>query len=89
MLALAQGTHLAKATLTLVRRVGGVADKFMVFEAPQVLVSSLSTGGSIGQDAATLTENLSLGFTQAKLTYKDLDGTTSEVTLNVAGGSAN
>jgi type VI secretion system secreted protein Hcp len=89
LLALAKGTHIPKATLTLVRRVNGAADKFMVFAATDVLVTSLSTGASASEDSGTLVENVTIAFGQAKLTYKNLDGTTSEVTLNVAGGTAN
>ena len=88
LLALAKGTHLPKVTLTLVRRVNGVDDKFMVFAANDVLVTSLQTGGSSTQDAATLTESLSLAFAKATLTYKNVDGTTSQVTIDIKGGIA-
>jgi type VI secretion system secreted protein Hcp len=87
LLALAKGTHLAKATLTLVRRVNGADESFMVFAATEVLVSSLSTGASIGESPASLTETLTLNFATAKLTYKSLDGTVGEVVLDVTGAA--
>ncbi len=61
----ASGKHIPKATLT-VRKAGGTPVEYIVIVLEEVLVTSLSTGGSGGEDR--LTENVSLNF--AKFTFK-------------------
>ncbi|URI08888.1 type VI secretion system tube protein Hcp [Aquincola tertiaricarbonis] len=60
-----EGTHHPKAKL-IVRKAGGKPLDYVVLELEEVLVTSVSTGGSGGEDR--LTENVSLNF--AKFTYK-------------------
>ena len=84
LLALFKGTHLPKATLTLVRTVNGAPDKFLTIVLTELIVTSVSTGGSIGQAADTLTENITLNFAKIKITYKAADGTVSEVSWDAA-----
>lgn len=68
------GTHFAEAKLT-VRKAGGTPIEYVVITMTEVIVSSVSTGGSGGEDR--LTENISLNFAQVKLTYtgQKKDGT--------------
>lgn len=66
MLHLAKGTHIPKATL-LVRKAGEGQQKYMVIEMKECIVSSLSTGGSGGEDK--LTENVTLNFAKVKYEY--------------------
>ena len=61
----ASGKHIPKATLT-VRKAGGTPVEYIVIVLEEVLVTSLSTGGSGGEDR--LTENVTLNF--AKFTFK-------------------
>jgi type VI secretion system secreted protein Hcp len=69
------GTHIPKCVL-LVRKAGGKQQKYLEVTMEEVLVASVSTGGSGGQDR--LTENVSLNF--GKVTYEyfkqDKDGAT-------------
>ena len=55
-----------KATLT-VRKAGNTPLEYIIIEFRNVAVSSLSTGGSGGEDR--LTENVSLNFESAKYKY--------------------
>ena len=65
-LACAQGTHIDDATL-IVRKSGGKAPvEYVVIKMTEVLVSSVSGGGSGGEDR--LTENITLNF--AKIDYQ-------------------
>ncbi|WP_374088116.1 Hcp family type VI secretion system effector [Methylomicrobium lacus] len=59
------GKHFTKATLT-VRKAGTTPLEYIIIEMEEVLINSLSTGGSGGEDR--LTENISLNF--AKVTFK-------------------
>ena len=63
---IATGEHIPKATLT-VRKAGKTPLEYVVIEMEDVLVSSLSTGGSGGEDR--LTENISLNFARVKTSY--------------------
>jgi type VI secretion system secreted protein Hcp len=66
------GTHYDKATLT-VRKAGGTPIEYIVIEMDELLISSVSTGGSGGEDR--LTENVSLNFAKVTYTYTaQLDG---------------
>lgn len=66
MIALAKGTHIAKVTL-LVRKAGEGQQKYIVIDMEEVIVSSISTGGSGGEDR--LTENVTLNFAKVKYDY--------------------
>jgi type VI secretion system secreted protein Hcp len=66
ILAACKGTAYDKAVLT-VRKAGDKPLEYIKITLEQVLVSSLSTGGSGGEDR--LTENLSLNFAKFKLEY--------------------
>jgi type VI secretion system secreted protein Hcp len=61
------GKHIPKATLT-VRKAGEKPLDYLVYTFTDLIVSSVSTGGSGGEDR--LTENLSLNFAKWELTYK-------------------
>ena len=66
LIALAKGTHVPTAKL-LVRKAGEGQQKYLEMTFTKVLVTSLSTGGSGGEDR--LTENLSLNFAEVKFEY--------------------
>jgi type VI secretion system secreted protein Hcp len=59
------GKHYPDATL-VVRKAGGEAIEYVVIKLEEVLVTSVTTGGSGGEDR--LTENVTLNF--AKFMYK-------------------
>src|SRR5688500_14940877 len=60
------GKHHDKATL-IVRKAGGTPVEYLVVEMEEVLISSISTGGSGGEDR--LTENVTLNFAKFMLKY--------------------
>jgi type VI secretion system secreted protein Hcp len=62
----ASGKHIPTATLT-VRKAGEKPLEYLKLELTEVLVSSVSTGGSGGEDR--LTENVTLNFAKVKVTY--------------------
>jgi type VI secretion system secreted protein Hcp len=66
MLRCANGAHIPKATL-IVRKAGTPPIEFLKIELTEVLVASVSTGGSGGEDR--LTENVVFDFAQLSLTY--------------------
>jgi type VI secretion system secreted protein Hcp len=61
-----KGTHIPKGTLT-VRKAGDKPLEYIKLTLEDIIVSSLSTGGSGGEDR--LTENLTLNFSKFKLEY--------------------
>lgn len=64
---IAQGGHVATAKL-VVRKAGGDNPlEYVVIDMQQVMITSLSTGGSGGEDQ--LTENITLNFAKVKTTY--------------------
>jgi type VI secretion system secreted protein Hcp len=67
MLAASNGKHFADATL-IVRKAGDKPVEYLTIKLDQVLVTSVSTGGSGGEDR--LTENVTLNFAKVKLVYK-------------------
>lgn len=83
----ANGDHFPTATLT-VRKAGKKPLEYIVMKMKKVLVTSVSTGGSGGEDR--LTENISLNFAEVEYLYtqqKD-DGTggkKTEFKWNIAG----
>jgi len=68
------GGHITEATL-VVRKAGGTAMEYLKITMKNIIVSSISTGGSGGEDR--LTENVTLNFSQVTLAYfpQKADGT--------------
>ena len=65
---IATGEHIDEATL-IVRKAGGANPlEYMKIEMKKVMVTSLSTGGSGGEDQ--LTENITLNFAEVATFYK-------------------
>lgn len=62
----AAGTHIPEATL-FVRKAGQVPFDYIKITLSEVLVTSVSTGGSSGEDR--LTENVTLNFAKVKFEY--------------------
>ena len=76
------GTHIPDATLT-VRKAGGTPLEYIIIAVTEILVTSISTGGSGGEDR--LTENVTLNFAEFKYKYvpQNKDGTAgSPATFN-------
>jgi type VI secretion system secreted protein Hcp len=87
IVAACKGTHIKQAVLT-VRKAGDTPLEYIKITLDSVLVSSLSTGGSGGEDR--LTENVSLNFAKFKLEYTTQaetggKGTTSTAAWDVSG----
>lgn len=66
------GKHYPEATLT-VRKAGGKPLEYVVLKLEEVLVTSVSTGGSGGEDR--LTENVTLNFAKFMYKYQPQDKT--------------
>jgi type VI secretion system secreted protein Hcp len=79
-LACANGKHISKATL-VVRKAGEKPLEYLTINLTEILVSSVSTGGSGGEDR--LTENVSLNFAKVEVKYKEQSDT------GAGGGDAN
>jgi type VI secretion system secreted protein Hcp len=86
------GKHLDEAVL-VVRKAGGKALEYIKVTMTDVIVTSISTGGSGGEDR--LTENVSLNFATVKFGYtpQKEDGSggvevdyTWKISENIAGG---
>nr|WP_307720812.1 type VI secretion system tube protein Hcp [Pseudoduganella lutea] len=89
MTALAKGTHVTKAEL-LVRKSGEGQQDYISIAMEEVIVTSISTGGSGGEDR--LTENVTLNFAKVNFGYKpqtDKGGVTAYMPFvwNIAGNS--
>lgn len=67
MKACCDGTHFGKAQL-IVRKAGGTALDYLIIDMEEVLITSVSTGGSGGEDR--LTENVTLNFATVKVHYQ-------------------
>jgi len=86
LLACCKGDHLDEALLT-VRKAGGNPLEYLLITMKGVLVSSVSTGGSQGEDR--LTENISLNFREVEVKYQPqddagaADGGTIDMTWNI------
>jgi type VI secretion system secreted protein Hcp len=83
-----QGTHIDEATL-YVRKAGTTPLEYIVITMKKILITSVSTGGSGGEDK--LTENISLNFTEYACAYvpQKPDGsgdTAAEHAYNIAAG---
>jgi len=90
MISLAKGTHIPKVTL-LARKAGEGQQKYLTIDMEQVLVTSVSTGGSGGEDR--LTENITLNFAKVKFAYAPQSktgtkGGDKEFTWDIAGNAA-
>jgi len=90
MKACCDGTHYPEAKLT-VRKAGKDALEYIKLSLKEVIVTSVSTGGSGGEDR--LTENVTLNFAEFKVEYtpQNPDGTggsAKEVAWNIAGNVA-
>jgi len=70
MLACCKGTHYPEALL-IVRKAGGTPVEYIKIKMEEVLITSISTGGSGGEDR--LTENISLNFAKVHLDYVPQD----------------
>ena len=68
MLYCANGDHFDKARLT-VRKAGKKPLEYLIIDMKKVLITSVSTGGSGGEDK--LTENVTLNFAAAQVKYKE------------------
>jgi type VI secretion system secreted protein Hcp len=64
----ANGDHFSEAKLT-VRKAGKDPLEYLTILMKKVLITSVSTGGSGGEDK--LTENVTLNFAQVKVVYKE------------------
>jgi len=77
MLACANGDHIKKATLYC-RKAGKTPLEYIVIEMEKIIVSSLSQGGSNGEDV--LTESCSFNFAKCSLKYVKQSDTGGEDT---------
>lgn len=68
MEACATGNHIPQATIVC-RKAGGEPLEYLVITMENVLVTSVSTGGSGGEDR--LTENVTLNFAQIRVKYTE------------------
>jgi type VI secretion system secreted protein Hcp len=68
MLACCNGKHFDKATL-VVRKAGETALEYVTINMEDLIITSVSTGGSGGEDR--LTENVTLNFAKVKMQYKE------------------
>ncbi len=69
------GRHITEATL-VVRKAGDKPLEYMTIKISDIIVSSVSTGGSGGEDR--LTENVSLNFSQVDYKYIEQTDTGAE-----------
>jgi type VI secretion system secreted protein Hcp len=81
-----KGTHIKEAVLT-VRKAGDKPLEYVIITMKDAIISSLSTGGSGGEDR--LTENVTLNFAHVKTAYtpQKADGSGEaaiEMTWNIA-----
>lgn len=76
MIALAKGSHIPEVKLTC-RKAGEGQQKYIEIIMKECIISSVSTGGSGGEDK--LTENVSINFAEVSFEYfmQDAKGVTS------------
>ncbi len=85
------GKHIDDALLT-VRKAGGTPLEYIKIKLTEILVSSVSTGGSGGEDR--LTENVTLNFAKVHLEYQPqdakgaADGGAIEFTFDIAANES-
>lgn len=77
---LAQGRHIETAKLTC-RKAGEGQRKYIEMTLNEVIVSSVSTGGSGGEDR--LTENVTLNFREVTFEYFKQDATGATVSAGI------
>lgn len=82
VLACCAGTHYDDATL-VVRKAGGTPVEYITLKLTEVLITSISTGGSGGEDR--LTENVTLNFAKFNLDYVPQDAKGAAGTAIPAG----
>lgn len=70
MLACCKGTHYPEATLTM-RKAGGDPLPYMIIKLKDIIVTSVSGGGSGGEDQQT--ENITLNFAAFEVSYQPQD----------------
>jgi type VI secretion system secreted protein Hcp len=70
-LAVCDGHHISSAVLTVRKFSGKLPVDYVAYKLEEVLVTSLSTGGSGGEDR--LTENISLNFAKVTWSYVPVD----------------
>jgi len=70
VLACCKGTHYDDATLTL-RKAGGDPLPYLIITLGEIIVTSVTTGGSGGEDQQT--ENVTLNFAAFKYSYQPQD----------------
>jgi len=86
MLKCCKGEHITEATLT-VRKSGGEAVDYVIIKMKKLMVTSVSTGGSGGEDR--LTENVTLNFAHVETNYQPqgddgaADGGTVDMILDI------
>ncbi|MFI8611083.1 Hcp family type VI secretion system effector [Pseudomonas sp. NPDC077649] len=68
MMACSSGKHYPEAKLTIRKAGGEDPVEYLIITLKEVLVSSISTGGSGGEDR--LTENVTLNFGQVQVDYQ-------------------
>jgi len=68
MLACCNGKHFDKAKL-VVRKAGENPLEYLIIKLEDLIITSVSTGGSGGEDR--LTENVTLNFARVKVAYKE------------------
>jgi len=83
MLACCNGTHYSEATLTVRKAGGDNPVEYIKLKLEEVLISSVSTGGSGGEDR--LTENVTLNFAKFNLDYTPQDDKGAPGTVIPAG----
>jgi type VI secretion system secreted protein Hcp len=88
ILACGRGTHYPSARL-VVRKAGGKPLEYLTIKMETVLITSVSTGGSGGEDR--LTENVSLNFARVTMDYIEQrasggPGDQPSMTLDIPGG---
>ena len=86
MLACCKGTHIPKAVL-VVRKAGDKPLEYLTITMEKVMVTSIATGGSGGEDK--LTENVTLNFEKVAVKYVEQkpdggEGAKPEIKWNIA-----
>lgn len=90
MISLAKGSHIPVCKL-LVRKGGEGQQKYLEITLTKVLITSVSTGGSGGEDR--LTENVTLNFAEVRFEYfmqneKGVTASGGALAWNIAGNVA-
>jgi type VI secretion system secreted protein Hcp len=78
MLYTSNGDHIPEGTLT-VRKAGKTPLEYIVIKMEKIMVTSVSTGGSGGEDR--LTENITLNFARCEMKYVEQKDTGAKGTV--------